>query len=122
MHHAPWKSECETLEMLELSADQREAVKGIEAQYKGQILESRQNLMVKRLELQNQLRNGNASEASIRNKSDELEEARRLLYGRMMDYQLHVRRILTPEQLRRWCTMIGEAVSQGGWKRDSWCR
>lgn len=119
MHHVPWNRECATLEVLELSASQSEAVKRIQTQYKDQIFESRQNLMVKRLELRDQLRSGDASETSIRTKSQELEEARRLLHGKMIDYQLHIRRILTPEQRRRWCTMMGEPVSRGGWKSDS---
>lgn len=109
---------CADLEMLELSTNQKESLRQIETQYQSQILEYRQQLMVKRLELQDQLRNGDASEASIRKKSEELEETRRLLHAKMIDYQLHIRRMLTPDQLGRWCTMIGEPFFRGGWEGD----
>lgn len=122
MHHPSWNKECETLDTLDLSQSQREAIQKIEAQHKGQILECRQAVMVKRIELQNHLRDRDVSEASIRKKSDELEEARRLLQGKMMGYQIDIRRVLLPEQLSRWCTMIGEPFSRKGWTDDSWCR
>lgn len=119
MPHPSWNKDCETIEMLDLSQRQREAIQKIETQHKGQILEYRQAVMLKRIELQNQLRDRDASEASIRKTSDELEEARRLLQGKIMDYQLDIRRVLLPEQRSRWCTMIGEPVSRRGWMDDS---
>lgn len=118
MHPVPWQSKCADLETLELSAGQKEAVKQIETQYQSQIIEYRQILMVKRIELRDQMRNGDASEASIRKKSEELEEIRRLLHSKMIDYQLQIRRVLTPDQVRRWCTMIGEPFLRGGWEGD----
>ncbi len=123
MHSTPWMDECASLEKLMLSYDQREAVTRIEGRYRGKILAYRQDLMIKRLALRDLFRNAQASEAHIRVKSGELEEARRLLHHEMISYQLEIRKILTREQVKRWCTMIQNPSSHGGWKqRDGFRR
>ena len=51
-------------------------------------------------------------------KAGEMGEIREALQKEMIDYQIRIRDILTPEQISRWCTMMGEPFSQGGWKGD----
>lgn len=112
MHRA---RKCATLEQLALSADQRDAIKQIETQQKGQILAYQQDLMIKRIELRDLLRDGQLSESFIKQKSEELELAQHLLYSEMMSYQIDIRRVLTPKQLKSWCTLIGGTNYHGGW-------
>lgn len=119
VHSEPWTGECATLEALVLSSDQREAIDRIESRYRDRILACRQDLMIKRLALRDLLRNAETSEAHIRQKSGEFEEARRLLHQEMISYQLDIRRMLTPEQAKRWCTLIQGPSAHGGWKGRS---
>ena len=76
--------------------------------------------MVKRIELLGLLRDPDAEKQAIQAKAREMGDVREALQKEMIDYQIQIRGILTPEQIRRWCTMTGEP--QGGWKGDSWCR
>jgi Spy/CpxP family protein refolding chaperone len=112
--------ECSTFERLDLSAEQREALKRIDENYKEQILQHRNSLMLKRIELRGLLRDPDAHQQVIQGKAREMGDVRETLQQKMIDYQIQIREILTSEQIRRWCTMMGE--SQGGWKSDSWCR
>lgn len=107
--------ECSTLERLDLSAAQKEAILRIDSQYRGLILERRNTLMLKRLELQGLLRDPHAGKDAIRTKAREMADAREETQQKIIDYQIRIREILTPEQTRRWCTMMGEAAYQGGW-------
>ena len=122
MHSIPWAGKCDPLERLSLSAGQRDSVKQIDAQYKGRILAYRKDFMIKRIELRDLIRDSAASEDAVRRKSQELETAQHLLHNEMMDYQLRVRSILTPEQLGRWCTLVKEISSPGGRRGDAWFR
>ena len=113
-----WSGGCYSIEKLELSAEQREAWKRIDELCKGQILQQRNRLMLKRIELRGLLRDPGADKQAIRAKAGEMGEIREALQKEMIDYQIRIRDILTPEQISRWCTMMGEPFSQGGWKGD----
>lgn len=112
--------QCSSLEHLDLSLDQREAVKRIDESYRELVLKNRNQLMVKRFELQGLLRDPQAGKEKIQDKAREMGILREVLQQQMIDYQIQIREILTPDQIRRWCTMMGEP--QGGWKGDGWCR
>lgn len=75
--------------------------------------------MLKRLELRNLLRDPYAGKDAIQFKAEEMGALREALQQQIIDYQIQVREILSPDQVRRWCTMVGEP--QGGWKGDGWC-
>lgn len=107
--------DCSTLERLDLSSSQKEAILRIDSQYKGQILDRRNTLMLKRLELQGMLRDPHAGKDAIQARAREMGDAREEIHQKLIDYQVRIREILTPEQIRRWCTMMGDASSQGGW-------
>lgn len=99
--------DCQPIQVLGLSGGQWRDIKEVDKRYKEEILAERNKIMLKRLELQDLIRNTKASEEEIRRKATELGEARSVLQRKMIDYQIHIRRILTPDQRRRWCTMIG---------------
>jgi Spy/CpxP family protein refolding chaperone len=113
-----WSGECYSLEKLDLSAGQREALNRIDEPHKTQILKQRNSLMLKRIELRELLRDAGADKQAIRNKAGEMGDIREALQKEMIDYQIRIRDILTPEQIRRWCTLMGETFLQGGWKGD----
>ena len=102
---------CSPIEELGLSDAQREEVKKIESRYKNLILTNWEGLMTKRIELQALLREPNSREEAIRSKSRELRELQAEIHGKMIDYQIEVRNVLTPDQVRQWCTMVGSLVS-----------
>lgn len=112
--------QCSNLERLDLSLNQKEALNRIDESYRELVLKNRNQLMVKRLELQGLLRDPHADKDAIRGKAKEMGALREALQQEMIDYQIQVRGVLTPDQIRRWCTMMGEP--QGGWKGDGWCR
>ena len=122
MHPGNWNRECATLEMLELSASQMEAVKRIDERFKDRIFQLRNKLMLKRVELRDLLRDPTAEKDAIQAKAREMGHLREALQQEMIDYQIRLRDILTSEQLRHWCTIMGAPWSGGGWKGDSWCR
>jgi Spy/CpxP family protein refolding chaperone len=66
-----------------------------------------EDLTVKRHELQAALRDPGAAETAIRAKSVELTELQNDIHQKMLEYQLETRKILLPDQLRRWCTWLG---------------
>ncbi len=121
-HFAPGARQCAALESLGLSTAQREQVGRIESQYRDRLLADRQNLLIKRLELRELIRNNQASESDIRQKSEEFEKARSRLHGEMITFQLDIRKVLTPEQRMRWCTLIQDPSTHRGWRQKTGVR
>ncbi|MEW6666361.1 MAG: periplasmic heavy metal sensor [Thermodesulfobacteriota bacterium] len=115
-HSGTWSGDCLSLERLDLSAEQREALNGIDAQFKAQVLQHRNTLMLERIELRGLLRDPGAGKDAIQAKARAMREAREVLQRAMIDYQIRIREILRPEQIRRWCTLMGAPLLQGGWK------
>lgn len=115
MNPRRFSPDCSTLERLDLSSSQKEAILRIDSQYKGQILDRRNTLMLKRLELQGMLRDPHAGKDAIQARAREMGDAREEIQQKVIDYQVRIREVLTPEQIRRWCTMMGDASSHGGW-------
>jgi Spy/CpxP family protein refolding chaperone len=95
--------DCSPVEALELSEAQRQAVQKLDAQFRVRILRRWEELTVKRHELQALLRNPEAEQPLIRAKSAEMIELQNDIHQRMLDYQLEMRNILQPDQIRRWC-------------------
>lgn len=105
---------CAGPEGLGLSADQRRAMEKAEETY-GDLLRTLRNQWTsKRLELQDSLADPKAGEEAIRGKARELAGAQAELQRTLLDYQLRVRAVLTPEQLGRWCGGAGRRRG-GGW-------
>jgi Spy/CpxP family protein refolding chaperone len=103
--------------MPELTEEQRAALAGIERAYGDRIHELRGKLMGKRLELQALFTNPKADESAIRARAREVFELQRECHQTKFDYQMAVRGILSPEQLRAWCSS-GKGCMARGWMRE----
>jgi Spy/CpxP family protein refolding chaperone len=97
---------CSPIETLDLSEAQRQAIQKVDANYRDRVLRRWEDLTVKRHELQAALRDSEASESAIRAKSVELSELQNDIHQKMLEYQLEIRKILSPDQIRRWCTWV----------------
>ena len=104
---------CANLENLGLSENQLEAARKIEAIHREPIIRFRKAMMFKHIELRNLLQDPESSEEAIRSKSREIESLQGKLRQNMIDYQIALRAILTPDQIRRWCTMVGAGFQTG---------
>lgn len=103
--------------MPDLTEEQRAALAGIELAYGDRIHELRGKLMGKRLELQALFNNPQADESTIRARARELFELYRECQQAKLDYQIAVRGILTPQQLRAWCSSKEGCLARG-WMRE----
>jgi Spy/CpxP family protein refolding chaperone len=98
---------CSPIETFELSEAQRQAIEQVDANYRDRILRRWEDLTVKRHELQTALRDPGVAETVIRAKSVELTGIQNDIHQKMIEYQLETRKILLPDQIRRWCTWVG---------------
>lgn len=110
-----WHRGCLSLEQMDLSEKQRSELERITAEYSAQVARMREELLERRLEVETLLRGPDAKEGVIRAKAAELVRAHNRLQERMIEYQLSIRSLLTPEQLKRWCTLMGPGPGQGRW-------
>lgn len=108
---------CAGPEDLGLSAEQRRAVAKAEEASGDSIRTLRNQWTSKRLELQELLADSKAGEDAIRAKAKELTAVQADLQRALLEYQLRVRAVLTPDQLGRWCGGQGRRRG-GGW--GSW--
>lgn len=108
-----WSTEsgCDRLEDLGLSKNQLEAVRKVEAIYSEPIFRLRKAMMFKHIELRDLLQDPQSIEKTIRSKAREIENLQKKMRQNMIDYQIALRRILAPDQIRRWCTL-----SRGGFQ------
>jgi Spy/CpxP family protein refolding chaperone len=107
---------CASLEGLGLSEEQRASIQKIEALYWNEIGSRREKMMIKHIELQALLRDPNVSAQTIRQKSRDIGDLQAEIRERMIDYQIEIRSILTPDQRRQWCTLVGESALKKGWR------
>lgn len=114
-HRPAWARQCATLKDLDLSEDQLAAVTAVNSRYKDLIMESYHAGMLQKIEIRSLLRNSDIDENIIREKFSAYVKIREQLFDQMMDYQLHTRSILTPDQQRDWCTLMGAPDFHGGW-------
>jgi Spy/CpxP family protein refolding chaperone len=98
--------DCLSIAGLELTKEQRTAIQRIENQYGHQINHLQNKLMRKRLETQQVFRDPQADEGMIRAKAAEVSDLQSQCRQMMLDYQLAVRALLSPEQLRLWCASM----------------
>ena len=103
------------MEELGLSSEQRSAIERINAEHSAHVARLRDELLERRLEVEALLKDPKATEETIRDKAGEMVRAHNRLQEKMTDYQLRLRTILTPEQLRRWCTLMGPGPGKGRW-------
>jgi len=114
-HKPDWTQHCTTLEDLGLSREQLDAISAVKERYQEGIMESYQACMLKKIKLRAMLRSSSSDEKKILELSKTHSEIRTELYERMIEYQIRIRAILTPDQRRNWCTMMGSSAFHSGW-------
>jgi len=101
----PWRGEdeCWRASELILSPDQSKGLELIVRDYFRETQVLRAELISKRLEIRDFLKNPNAKAEVIRSKYSEIDALQSKLDEKTIDYLMRVRGILTQEQLRSWC-------------------
>lgn len=109
------KRDCIPLSKMELSSGQAETIEAVRSSYRRRILQLRSNLMVKKIEIRNLLNDPETGEEKVLAKAGEIEDLNRAFDRVVLNYQLEIRRVLSPEQIRAWCTG-GEMSAKRDWK------
>jgi Spy/CpxP family protein refolding chaperone len=117
-HRGPGKAshlsfDCMSVESLDLDAEQNDAIEKIGRIYGEQMSGLQTDLMRKRFELQSVFRNPQADEQKIRVMGQEVSQLQDQYLATMIEYQIKVRALLRPEQLRRWCTLVETCGMKG---------
>ncbi|MBN2180187.1 MAG: periplasmic heavy metal sensor [Deltaproteobacteria bacterium] len=107
--------DCIPLSKMEFSSGQAEAIEAIRSSYRRRILQLRSDLMVKRIEIRNLLNDPETGEEKVLVKAGEIEDLNRAFDRVVLNYQLEIRRVLSPEQIKVWCTS-GEMSAKRDWK------
>jgi Spy/CpxP family protein refolding chaperone len=87
---------------LQLTAEQKEKLTSIQGSYLSDISSLRNDLLNKRYELRRLMSDPTSKADDIRAKQEEAFELETQIQEKVIDYQLMVREILTPEQFRLW--------------------
>ena len=88
---------------MNLSEEQQAAIKRIKANYLNKVIHLRSELAAKQLEFKNLIGDPTATEEAIRTRGREIEAVNGQIMREMVSFEIEVRRVLTPEQLRTWC-------------------
>ena len=103
-----------TFRELNLSEDQQVAIKRIKASYLNRMVHLRTELAAKQVEFKSLIGDPTAAEEAIRTRGREIEAINGQIMREMIGFELEVRRILTPEQLRTWCRNM-DSTDQKKW-------
>ena len=93
---------------LNMTESQVKEARRVRATYSNRILKLRSDFIGKQLEFRNLVRDPSSSEESIRSKGREIEAIDIQLLREAIDYEIEMRKILTPEQLQRWYTVMDQ--------------
>ena len=98
---------------LQLTAEQVEKLRCIQASYLSDISSLRNDLLNKRYELRRLMSDPTSKVDDIRAKQEEAFELEAQIQEKVIDYQLMVREILTPEQFRLWISRYQAGFGPG---------
>ncbi|HQL91233.1 MAG TPA: Spy/CpxP family protein refolding chaperone [Syntrophales bacterium] len=93
---------------LRLTEAQDREMKRIRTLYSNRILRLRSEIIGKSIQYRDLLRDPSASEESIRAKGKEIEAIDTQLIRERIDFEIEMRKILTPEQFRRWYSAMDQ--------------
>jgi Spy/CpxP family protein refolding chaperone len=93
---------------LNMTDAQLKEAKRIRTVYSNRILKLRSDIIGKSIEYRNLLRDPAASEEAIRSKGKEIEAIDTQLIRERIDFEIEMRKILTPEQFQRWYTAMDQ--------------
>ena len=100
---------------MNLSEEQNQQIEKINVSYRNMMLQIRSQLMVKQIELKSLLRDPKTEEQKILSTAREFRLLNVELQKMMINYQLEIRRTLTPAQIELWCTLENPPAKRG-WK------
>lgn len=98
---------------MNLSEEQNQQIEQINVDYRNKILQLRSQLMVKQIELKSLLRDPKTEEKKILTTAHEFRLLNVELQKMMIDYELEIRRTLTPEQIKTWSTLQNPPAKRG---------
>jgi len=87
---------------LHMTAEQTEKLKSIQGSYLNEITALRNDLLNKRYELNKLMSNPTSKASDIKAKQEGVFALETQIQEKVIDYQLKVREILTPQQFKRW--------------------
>jgi len=93
---------------LNMTEAQLKEAKRVRTTYSNRILKLRSDIIGKSIEYRNLLRDPVASEEAIRTKGKEIEAIDTQLIRERIDFEIEMRKILTPEQFQRWYTAMDQ--------------
>ena len=93
---------------LNMTEAQLKEAKRIRTTYSNRILKLRSDIIGKSIEYRNLLRDPAASEEAIRTKGKEIEAIDTQLIRERIDFEIEMRKILTPDQFQRWYTAMDQ--------------
>ena len=102
MGHGHGHPPCWLPDDLQLTTEQKEKLISIQGSYLSDISSLRNDLLNKRYELRRLMSDPTSKVDDIRAKQEEAFELETQIQEKVIDYQLMVREILTPEQFRLW--------------------
>jgi len=94
------------IQELNLSDEQTASIRRIKNAYVNRMVQKKTELAGKQIEFKQLVSDPNTSEEAIRAKGREIESINGQIIRDMISYEVEIRRILTPEQLRRWCRSL----------------
>lgn len=94
------------LQDLNLSEEQTASIRRIKNAYVNRMVQKKTELAGKQIEFKQLVSDPNSSEEAIRAKGREIEYINGQIIRDMISYEVEIRRILTPEQLRLWCRSL----------------
>jgi Spy/CpxP family protein refolding chaperone len=100
-------------EDLQLTQKQIQQMKSTQDRYLKDMTALRNDLLNKRYELTGLLSNSKSKASDIRSKQKEVFALENQIQERILDYQLEVREILTPEQFKVWVSRHGMPLGHG---------
>lgn len=93
---------------LNMTEAQVKETRRIRAIYSNRILKLRSDVIGKRIEFRDLVRDPSISEETVRAKGKEIEAIDIQLIREMIDFEIEMRKILTPEQLQRWYSVMDQ--------------
>lgn len=94
-----------SLRQLNLTEEQYNAIRRAKSAHVKKIVQLKNDAVGKHHEFRRLIGDPAASEEAIRNKAREIEAVNSQIMREMIEYELLVRRILTPEQIRQWSSL-----------------
>jgi len=94
------------LQDLNLSDEQTSSIRRIKNAYVNRMVQKKTELAGKQIEFKQLVSDPNANEDAIRAKGREIESINGQIIRDMISYEVEIRRVLTPEQLRLWCRSL----------------